>query len=440
MTNYRPFKKEIERLCWKDLLELHEVSEGWYVEYKKEVPEAKSITKSVSSFANQYGGWLFYGIAETLDGSNRAGEIIGIQKDAMTAAMKRVRDAINRGISPVPFYKVKVVYNNQKNLGVIVVQVTLGMNAPFIHQSGRIYFRKGDSSEPIEANTRLDLEELLKRQERAKKSLRDFVKQDLSLMQSESAPLLMLKIKPDFRYWNMIERKIKFNEYCSIMRGKTDAYFDIPFDNNYSGPRCFVSRQVQTNNPLENVLTLFYYYDCSASITIPLNVLNIANLDDRFSFSRPILEMIYEKKLRSINLIDLNSLFTLIYAIILKYFALIKYERQELDFLCKMAAYNMSNKMCFLDDKAFVDNISKNGLPIIHQSNFLIPEGDEIEDYISIKNKDPRGTAPKDIRRTIGNVMAITAPLLSYLGIPAEIQADMDFGRYFVPKQNKKGA
>jgi len=39
---------------------LKEKYEGWYVEYKRQLPKNSAIAKSVTSFSNTYGGWLFY--------------------------------------------------------------------------------------------------------------------------------------------------------------------------------------------------------------------------------------------------------------------------------------------------------------------------------------------------------------------------------------------
>ena len=79
MISYNPFKKEIQDLQATDLAVLLEVAEGWFIEYKQgEVPPA-NIAKSLSAFANHYGGWVFYGIEEAADGSHQAGAFPGIK-------------------------------------------------------------------------------------------------------------------------------------------------------------------------------------------------------------------------------------------------------------------------------------------------------------------------------------------------------------------------
>ena len=61
---YRPFEKELFELSGDDLAGLRHVHEGWYVEYKSESIKPRDIAKSLASFANQLGGWLFVGVSE----------------------------------------------------------------------------------------------------------------------------------------------------------------------------------------------------------------------------------------------------------------------------------------------------------------------------------------------------------------------------------------
>ncbi len=56
MKTYSPFEKNIIDLEAIDLVTLKDVAEGWYVEYKSETSSATPIAKSISAFANTYGG------------------------------------------------------------------------------------------------------------------------------------------------------------------------------------------------------------------------------------------------------------------------------------------------------------------------------------------------------------------------------------------------
>ena len=53
---YRPFADNLQEVPPEDLIRLKDVHEGWYAEYKGELIANRELAKSLSSFANQYGG------------------------------------------------------------------------------------------------------------------------------------------------------------------------------------------------------------------------------------------------------------------------------------------------------------------------------------------------------------------------------------------------
>ena len=55
MSQYSPFEKSIADLQPSDLAVLKNVSEGWYLDYKRDLIPAGSMAKALSAFANTYG-------------------------------------------------------------------------------------------------------------------------------------------------------------------------------------------------------------------------------------------------------------------------------------------------------------------------------------------------------------------------------------------------
>jgi predicted HTH transcriptional regulator len=103
---FDPFGKPPSALSADDLVALKDVAEGWYVEYKREVPPVSSVAKSISAFANHYGGWVFYGIVE----KNRLPDSFpGIPSQAVSGLTDRIRDAARTFIQPVPEFELQVV-------------------------------------------------------------------------------------------------------------------------------------------------------------------------------------------------------------------------------------------------------------------------------------------------------------------------------------------
>ena len=160
---YTPFDKEIEDISPEDLETLRDVHEGWYVEYKSELISSRNLAKSLSAFANQYGGWLFIGISEVNE-SNVAGDFPGIPDSEVTQALEILRNSSKDLLNPAVFYETRVFQGPIKNVGlqigysVIVVRIPQGSNTPYVHNDGRIYQRVADSSDPKPATDRSTLD------------------------------------------------------------------------------------------------------------------------------------------------------------------------------------------------------------------------------------------------------------------------------------------
>ena len=99
---YTPFEKELSQIEAADLAALRTVSEGWYIEYKGELSKAAAMAKSVSAFANTYGGWVFYGIEEKSKDEAVAGAFPGFPVAEADAALQRLRQAIATQVAPSP--------------------------------------------------------------------------------------------------------------------------------------------------------------------------------------------------------------------------------------------------------------------------------------------------------------------------------------------------
>ena len=96
---YTPFDVDLQEINETHLAGLREVAEGWYVEYKSEVPSPRVLAKSLSSFANRHGGWLFLGIQED-SADNTAASYPGISDSEVVSTLRRIRDAAKDLLQP----------------------------------------------------------------------------------------------------------------------------------------------------------------------------------------------------------------------------------------------------------------------------------------------------------------------------------------------------
>ena len=152
---YNPFDKSVIELNIDDLQKLidNEICEGWYIEYKREIPRQTSgkldnvkIAKSISSFANTKGGWIIWGIS--CDEKNRPVNINGIVIDDFRNFEDQVAQLINSNISPSPIYHFKKIDTGDNKI-VFVIQVEESPIPPYVTSQGVIYQRENNESKPI---------------------------------------------------------------------------------------------------------------------------------------------------------------------------------------------------------------------------------------------------------------------------------------------------
>ena len=103
---YHPFADHLDEVAPEDLARLTDVHEGWYVEYKREMIGSRELAKSLSSFANQYGGWLFFGVEQD-SVNNVAAGFKGIPDTELQGALDSIRNAAKDLLNPAVFYNVR---------------------------------------------------------------------------------------------------------------------------------------------------------------------------------------------------------------------------------------------------------------------------------------------------------------------------------------------
>ncbi len=154
--NYNPFdNKDISELSIKDIKTLieNEIGEGWYIEYKREVPKLKGgkldnikIAKSISSFANTKGGWIFWGIES--DDKNKPTSTNGFDISKYRNFEDQISQIINANISPKPYYHFKKIDLDNDKI-ILVIKVDESPTPPYITSQGIIFQRENNESKPI---------------------------------------------------------------------------------------------------------------------------------------------------------------------------------------------------------------------------------------------------------------------------------------------------
>ena len=148
---YTPFEKALKDVKPAELETLRSVAEGWYVEYKSRPLSTKALAKSLSSFANQYGGWIVFGVEEDTD-TLKAKAFPGINSSLVSQLLQLLKEASRGSLNPDVFYETRVFEGPIDEVGltqdhsIVVVRIPPGADTPYIHSDGRIYRRIADST------------------------------------------------------------------------------------------------------------------------------------------------------------------------------------------------------------------------------------------------------------------------------------------------------
>ena len=191
MQRYSPFDKAIHELQPSDLTILRNVHEGWYVEYKRQVVNAGALAKSLSAFANTYGGWLFIGVQEQSKDNAVAAKFLGIPEEDVDGILQSLRHSAADHLNPTPFFNPTVLRGPcaenglAKGKAIIVVEVPQSHTAPHVHKDGRIYRRVADGSEPKPETDRFLLDQLWRRAEPLREMTRKWIERDPEFSREE---------------------------------------------------------------------------------------------------------------------------------------------------------------------------------------------------------------------------------------------------------------
>ena len=224
MPGYSPFDKALHDLQSSDLTILRNVHEGWYVEYKREVVNASALAKSLSAFANTYGGWLFIGVKEQSKENPVADEFPGISEEDVDGILQSLRHSAADCLNPTPFFETTVLRGPGAENGlaegkaIIAVEIPQSHTAPHVHQDGRIYRRVADGSEPKPETDRFVLDQLWRRAEPIREMTRKWVERDPEFSKREEE---MPYVRACYSVWTLGVNATPGSEHRSL---KSDVF------------------------------------------------------------------------------------------------------------------------------------------------------------------------------------------------------------------------
>jgi hypothetical protein len=443
MLYYTPFGKELQALVVDDLENLKQASEGWYIEYKREIPNAKAIAKSISAFANTYGGWLFFGVQEGSKEHPVAGAFPGIPRTELDATLQRMRKAVAEHANPSPHFETKVLLGPCEKIGlskdraVVCVRIPWSANAPHIHKSGVIYRRVSDASEPRPENDRFVLDQLWRRAEDFRREYEEWHNHDPEFSEGETEqPYVRLMLTADLWKDRDAWLDASIDEIRTILGATQGLMSAIPFDTVYTSAGGFVGRQLSGNNPHNLTLTWHLRRTLVSDVLIPLPLYTPSDpkvlLHEMHGYEsiERFVSLLERYNHTSPRVVDLNYLFNILIGVAEIQKRLAARAAWKHSYFVKAKLLNAWRTTPFIDVSTILDNFERYGPPMCLDSNVTSPLGTDPNTFIEIS--DYTKVDSEHTRILIQSVL-IFSPIARALGIPTGLDYDKEgqFNEYY---------
>lgn len=427
MQSYSPFNSSIQDLCTADLAVLRTVSEGWYVEYKRDWSSASALAKSISALANTYGGWLFLGITEESKANPVAGSFPGISSDQADAVLQRLRKAAADHLNPTPHFETKLLGGPNTDLGlpsdraVICVWVPQSKTAPHVHSSGQIYRRVSDASEPTPEKDRFVLDQLWRRSDDIRQQHKEWFNRDPELSEHEqNLPYVRLMLVAD--PWSRRDLWIGAEEGpIRAALSESTGVSAIPFDTVYTYSDGFIGRQLNGNDPENLTLTWRLRRNLVSDVLIPLPLYHVTDVNllrlqlTGYEHTDRYLKLLRRHQTSTLRVVDLNYLLNVFIGVAEVQDKLCKLASWSDSYYLKIKLLNCWRTTPFIDTTHVLSHVEQRGLPMCLDRTSACPSGTSPENYIEVSRYSEFDSHET---RVIVQGMLMFAPLAISFGLP----------------------
>lgn len=436
MYSFNPFKKSLKNVDAKDLMLLQNVAEGWYVDYKREPIKIKDIAKHISAFSNQYGGFIFFGIVETEDGTRKAGSFPGIPREEIESLSISIREAAVAHVSPPVYYEEHIVdglcedIGLPKNRAILVLGVPQGANPPYIHSSGRIYRRLADQSKPKEETDRYVLDDLWRRGKEGRGRISKFLRKTPKLPSAQAKSVwAFIHLMPNVDFpstQNDILTFDQFRSYTAQSKENIDG-ISMPMQSISSAKNGFIAKQVEYNNPGLASPTFRWWEFGAARFDIPVNTYTIDNFLEKGPtriYSSKFIDEVYKQGFKDILICDFSALIQNIAAFCNTYYHLRKIINDTRPIYATYELRNAFYKIPYVDSEHYIKRCSSNGIPVIQDRLIVFSEEPHYDDMIELtgynKNKEKSST-DKNLLLPMITAVPIAYDILNTIGVLCEV-------------------
>ena len=429
MPGYLPFDKAIHDLQPSDLTILRNVHEGWYVEYKRQMVSAGALAKSLSAFANTYGGWLFLGVQEHSKDNPVAGAFPGIPDNEVEGAQQSLRNSAASHLNPAPFFETTVLRGPCDEIelaegkAIIAVEIPQSYTAPHVHKDGRIYRRIADGSEPKPETDRFVLDQLWRRADPIREMTRKWIERDPEFSQGEEdIPYVRVLLCVD--PWGQRDPWLRapLPEIRRILASHAIADIpSVPFDTVHTTADGLVARQLKGNNPHNYMLTWRLSRDLSCDIVLPLSFYSASAPEglpiefDNYQYAERFIDILKNHGYLQPRIADLNFLMNTLAGVVSTYRRLLKLADADGEFYFKARILHAWRMAPFIDVEMVMAEFEASGLPMMMDSTVTVPSGDDPESFELIEDRDsgePTASLVQSVRIFTRIALAFGVPIL----------------------------
>lgn len=433
MQSYSPFDKQIRDVLTADLKSLRQASEGWYIEYKQETPNASDLAKAISAFANTYGGWLFLGVSEDSKENPVAGTFPGIPKEEVDSSLQRMRKSATDLVNPTPHFETVVLWGPDSDLGlaedraVICAWIPQSAAAPHVHKSGKIYRRVSDSSEPRAENDRFVLDQLWRRSDDLKRRHKEWHEHDPEFSEHEKTqPYVRLMLIAD--RWEERDVWIEADdEQVRAALAETGGVSSIPFDTVYSSANGVIGRQLNGNDLYNLSLTWRLRWNLVSDVIVPLPFYKRSQLKHLeidlhgYKHADQFIDILGKYRTSTLRVVDLNYLFNVLIGVAEIQGRLCRLANWKESYFLKVKVLNAWRTIPYVDVPEIIQGFEKYGPPMCLDSVSSLPRGSEPGNYVEI----PRyPELDSEVTRVLIQALFMFHPLALAFGIPTWIPHD----------------
>lgn len=432
--DFNPFNKPIEHIVGEDLGVLKGVAEGWYVDYKRAVIKPDQIGKHLSAFANQFGGWLLFGVEESEE--RTAASFIGVHKTEVAGLSTAIREAASAHVNPPCFYEERVIEGPCSSIGlsedraIVVLCIPQGAVPPYVHSSGRIYRRVSDHSDPRAETDRYVLDMLWERGRKDIERLERLfsIRPEYVGVTSPIAHVWLFTDPTGERDFDVLD----FETFKNSLQGSTNKGLIMPMDAVHASWGGYIARQTKGNNPLGPVASFRWWHSGSARITVPLNLYTKAQMlaqPKRFRYCREFLGELDRQGFQKAQICDLSHFFFAIASLYNQMRLLLDRTNNKEALRASILIENTRNLLPYIDCEEYPEEVRINGIPVVEESEIRIPEQLRHDNLITLeRNKTIEGDLPSQVNaRAVMEILPVFAVIFTALGVMNELK---DIGKY----------